>query len=339
MSTTWPDQAIMMTLSAIAYQNDIPGQLKNRNYATGGDWSVAWGPVQDDYGNLAYVALSASTGAYALVIRGSLRTFTWAAVENWYYDLDVLFQVQWPYFPNARGSMVSSGTYTQAFHLAISSYAAETLASFLTNTVPATTRLYVTGHSLGGNLATALASWISAQRVPDPTQTDPNTHVYTFAAPSAGNTVFASAYNQRFPNSWRYCNLLDVVPNAWDNLLQIDGIYDDYFLPTPVLVQGAVDSMELALLGSEEAYGSFYQQTNGSGTSLGPEFVIPAPDWYTEVAAQHASNMYLNLLGAPTIVSDLFPAERAILRGPIMQRPTIQRGSVPPLIVKRPHSR
>jgi triacylglycerol lipase len=329
----------MMTLSAIAYQNDIRGQLKNTNYATGGDWSVAWGPVQDDYGNLAYVAVSASTGAYALVIRGSLTTFTWAAVENWYYDLDVLFQVSWPYFPNAPASKVSSGTYRQAFHLATASYVAETLAWFLTNAVPRTARLYVTGHSLGGNLATALASWISAQRNPDPSQPDPNTHVYTFAAPSPGNTVFAAAYNQRFPNSWRYCNLLDVVPNAWDNLLAIDSIYDNHFLPTPILVQGAVDSMEFALLGSEEAYGSFYQQTNGSGTALGPVFVIPAPDWYTEVAAQHASNMYLNLLGAPAIVPDLFPGVRAALKGPIMQPPVIQKGAVPPLIVKRPRVR
>ncbi len=100
----------MMTLAAIAYQRDIAGQLKKKNYATEGDRSLAWGPIQYCYGNLAYVAVSASTGNYALVIRGSLPTFTWAAFENWFYDLDVLLQFSWPYFPNAE-CKVSNGTY------------------------------------------------------------------------------------------------------------------------------------------------------------------------------------------------------------------------------------
>jgi|SRR6185312_4389301 len=335
MSKTWPDQAIMMTLSAIAYQLDIPGQLKNPNYATGGDWSLVWGPVQDDYGNLAYVAKSASKGAFALVIRGSLTTFSWAAFENWFYDLDVLFQRPWPYFRNTPGTMVSSGSYIQASNLTSSTYAGQTLASFLTQGVPAGSTLYVTGHSLGGNLATVLASWISAQRNPNPGQPDPKTQVYTFAAPSPGNTVFASAYNQRFPNSWRYWNQLDAVPNAWDNLLAINSIYDSYFLPTPILVQGAVDSMEAALLASEDYYNSYYQQTNGPGTPLGPSFIIPAPDWYTEMEGQHAHNTYLNLLDAPPVVPEMFLGERAPLRGPILERPILKKEQVPPLIITR----
>lgn len=35
MSNTWPEEAVMMTLSRIAYSSDILGQLKNKNYATG----------------------------------------------------------------------------------------------------------------------------------------------------------------------------------------------------------------------------------------------------------------------------------------------------------------
>jgi triacylglycerol lipase len=338
MSTTWSEQAIMMTLSAIAYQSDIAGQLKKKNYATAGDWSLAWGPIQDSYGNLAYVAVSASTRNYALVIRGSLLTFTWAALENWFYDLDVLFQSSWPYFPNAPGCRVSNGTYWQAFGLAASTYGGQTLASFLMNSVPPSAILYVTGHSLGGNLATALASWISAQRGPAAGRPDPNTRPYTFAAPSAGNTVFASAYNARFPNSARYCNVIDVVPNAWDNLLNIDGIYDSYFLYTPIVVQAAVDSMYTALLASEEAYGSFYQQTNGRGTPLGPNFLLNA-DWYTEVGFQHGHNTYLGLLGAPPVNASLLAEATPEEIGPIMLRPKIEKGSVPPMLVLRPRAR
>lgn len=338
MSTTWSEQAIMMTLSAIAYQSDIAGQLKNKNYATAGDWSLAWGPIQDSYGNLAYVAVSASTGNYALVIRGSLITFTWAALENWFYDLDVLFQSSWPYFPNAPESMVSNGTYWQAYGLAASTYQGQTLASFLVNSVPQSATLYVTGHSLGGNLATALASWISTQRGPAAGQADPNTRPYTFAAPSPGNSVFASAYNARFPNSWRYANVLDVVPNAWDNLTNINTIYDNYFLTTPFVVQGAVESMYATLLASETAYGSYYLQTNGSGTPLGPDWLMNA-DWYTEVGFQHGHNTYLALLGAPLVNSNLLAEATAEAIGPIMMRPKIERGSVPAMLVLRPRVR
>jgi hypothetical protein len=37
MANTWPDSAVMMTLAGIAYSSDIPGQLKNTDYATQGD--------------------------------------------------------------------------------------------------------------------------------------------------------------------------------------------------------------------------------------------------------------------------------------------------------------
>lgn len=338
MSTAWSEQAIMMTLSAIAYSTDIAGQLKNKNYATTGDWSLAWGPVQDDYGNLAYVAVSASTRNYALVIRGSLLTFTWEALENWFYDLDVVIQYSWPYFPDVQGCKVSSGTYWQSFGLAAATYGGQTLASFLTNSVPASAILYVTGHSLGGNLATALASWISAQRGPAAGRPDPNTRPYTFAAPSSGNTAFASAYNVRFPNSRRYQNILDVVPNAWDNILNIDTIYDNYFVNTPLYVQAAIDSMYFALSASEEAYGSFYQQTNGSGTPLGPTWLTFA-DWYTQVGFQHGHNTYLGLLNAPVVKSNLLAEAAAEAIGPVMMRPTIERGSVPPMLMLRQRRR
>jgi triacylglycerol lipase len=334
MSTAWPDQAIMMTLSAIAYQSDIAGQLKNKTYATGGDWSLVWGPVQNDYGNLAFVVRSASTGNFALVIRGSLITFTWAALENWFYDLDVLLQSSWPYFPNASGAMVSNGTYWQAYGLASTTWGGQTLASFLMNFVPRSATLYVTGHSLGGNLATVLASWISALRGPAPGQQDPNTRPYTFAAPSPGNTVFASAYNARFPNSWRYWNVLDVVPNAWDNLPNIGSIYDDYGLYTPVAVLISVDSMYGALLASEAAYDSYYQQTNGNGTSIGTNWQMFV-DWYTEVGFQHGHNTYLGLLGAPPVKDSLLPELTAEAIGPIMQRPKIEKGKVPPMVAPR----
>jgi triacylglycerol lipase len=334
MSTTWPDSAVMITLSAIAYQSDVAGQLKNTEYATGGNWSLAWGPVQNDYGNLAYVAKNLTTGAYALVIRGSEFGFSWTAFENWFYDLDVIFQIGWPYLSNAPDSAISLGSYVQAMHISTMTWNGQSLANFLMNGGPQSAMLYVTGHSLGGNLATVLASWISSLRVKDPSQPDPSTQIYTYATPSPGNEAFATAYNSRFPNSWRYVNPLDIVPKTWDHMVDVIGIYDDYFLYTPDLVEAAIYSMQGSLWSSEELYGSFYQQTNGDGTTLPTVFILPAPDWFSEVAGQHASNTYLSLLGAPPIVSSLIAGPAAkrmgITPGPVIPRPVFRRRHIRP---------
>ena len=43
--------------------------------------------------------------------------------------------------------------------------------------------------------------------------------VFTFAAPTAGNTQFAAAFDAQFPNSWRYYNALD---------LRADGLHAEH---------------------------------------------------------------------------------------------------------------
>lgn len=67
-------------------------------------------------------------------------------------------------------------------------------------------RLFVTGHSLGGALATLSA--------PDITANTRFTHpvVYTFGAPRVGDPAFAGMYAGRVPNSYRVYNVLDAVP-------------------------------------------------------------------------------------------------------------------------------
>src|SRR5262249_52455086 len=69
-------------------------------------------------------------------------------------------------------------------------------------------------HSLGGNLATVLAPWLSYQ-ITAANKTPPSLFpVFTFAAPTAGNVQFATAFDNLFPNSWRYYNALDLIPMA-----------------------------------------------------------------------------------------------------------------------------
>lgn len=301
MANTWPDSAIMMTLAGIAYSSDIPGQLKNTDYATEGDWSVVWGPVDDSYGNLAYVAVSASTGKYALVVRGSETSFSWDTLYNWFYNLYVTWQNPWPYFPTQPQAMLSYGSWVQATQLTLASWNGQTLGQYLTDSLPKDAVLALTGHSLGGNLVTVLASWISSLRGPDGSQPDPNTEVYTFAAPSAGNTQFADGFNARFPKSYRYWNTLDAVPHAWDSLLDLLTIYDGIGITTPSWVWDAVVALEAALVASEWSYGSYYLQPNGNGSPLTGSLIELNGDYLAEVAYQHGTNVYLGLLNAPLL--------------------------------------
>ena len=63
----------------------------------------------------------------------------------------------------------------------------------------------VTGHSLGGALAT-LAAFDIRKQLLDNRQS--NTHVvcYTFAAPRTGNHAFARDYNAAVPDTWSVIN-------------------------------------------------------------------------------------------------------------------------------------
>lgn len=57
--------------------------------------------------------------------------------------------------------------------------------------------LYITGHSLGGALATLMAAFLS-------NGSWPGVAVYTFGSPRVGNRGFAALYDHLVPNTWRY---------------------------------------------------------------------------------------------------------------------------------------
>lgn len=67
---------------------------------------------------------------------------------------------------------------------------------------------YITGHSLGGALATLSAMEI-ALAVP---KIRPQLQLYTYAAPRIGDRTFAQAHSELIPNSYRVVNLSDSVP-------------------------------------------------------------------------------------------------------------------------------
>ncbi|XEC93643.1 Mbeg1-like protein [Paenibacillus tarimensis] len=68
-------------------------------------------------------------------------------------------------------------------------------------------RLYVTGHSLGGALAVLAAPDIAVNTA------HKRPHVYTFAAPRAGDPKFVRMFNAKVPVCWRIYNEHDIVPH------------------------------------------------------------------------------------------------------------------------------
>ena len=76
------------------------------------------------------------------------------------------------------------------------------------NRIDSNVPCYVTGHSLGGAVATLSAMEI-ALNVP---QIRPQLQLYTYASPRIGDRIFAQAHSQLIPNSYRIVNLSDSVP-------------------------------------------------------------------------------------------------------------------------------
>jgi len=80
----------------------------------------------------------------------------------------------------------------------------------------------VTGHSLGGALATLCAVDIQYNF------SNVAINIYTFGAPRVGNDGFRESFNRRVPNSYRFVYGMDMVsalPRPWQGYHHVDTEY------------------------------------------------------------------------------------------------------------------
>jgi lipase (class 3) len=320
--------------------------LANPSLATAGSWEPIWLALTEDRANLAYIA--ANTAApesgpeYAIVLRG---TFGGSPID---VAEDTLVSEMLP-FAYAGGAAVSQGAM-QAFTEITSAVSTQTgsgtilpaainLLSALNaldqaaSGAKATPTFYLTGHSLGGSLATTLSLYLQAQ----PWSPTPSFQVYTFAAPTAGGADFANYFNEKFPQEstpatqtqqatcvW---NGFDIVPNAWWNLTgSVKSGAVEYFFAKPVSPGWSAATVSIVTAIADKLYPS-------GNPKIGPPNVYVQPDqqdalnvsdgkivyltqfppdatdtqqWEAQAGFQHANNTYLTLLGAP-LLYDVVP--------------------------------
>jgi hypothetical protein len=291
-------------------RQDIDAALRGSNYAT---WRVVWGPgLSANRANMLYVAGERSGSQLAVAVRGT----DWSFWLNWLENFASLL----PLVPftsvlpsvSAGNPQIAAGTNV-GLQLLLGAEASTLdghqvdLTTFLRGQGDQA-GIFVTGHSLGGCLASVLAPSLAQQL-----GTAKNFKVYTFAAPSAGNRDFASYYNRLFTDAaaastaYRMFNDLDIVPHSWATLAAIAA----YYTPAPP----CPDALKQVIARVVSVVGSAYEQVgiadHGSAVPLHGQVVAPtvpvlssdpaAAMFFQEVDHQHATETYMQLLSAAVV--------------------------------------
>ena len=307
LATTDPLTLATLYLCDIAYANDIstiPTLVQKAPPLTkSGAWRCLWGPAQSsDQSNLAFVAGYSVQPGFAVqsicvTIRGTdiySGEDIWGILEQIWQDLDATSQVPLPWAPGntARIAQGTSDGLTVIVGLTDNSGVslADYLNGFLGAASNANATSVVTGHSLGGCLATVVAPWIESIR---PASYKGIIQPVTFAAPTAGNADFAAYYSTLFPMARRFQNTLDVIPLGFENLFGILDIYSRDGLDAPDMVWTGILGMQALLDYYNVSYTQPYQ---GKQSLPGVFFGKDRDDWYAQALHQHHLATYRSLL-------------------------------------------
>ena len=222
----------------------------------------SFGPVH----SRVFYGFAAAGGAPATVVvalRGTATTTEWR--DDFQWDLVPFTQV--PGGGNvARGFRDIYGTFgtmtpgQQHSAPAPATFAADVAqaatGSLADEVDPAGLPIVVTGHSLGGALATLLVTDLTANTPLKP-------QAWTSASPNAGDAAFAARYGALSTVSWRICNQVDVVPYF------PAGIFDHY---QPVTTGYAINSLGKAKwnLGCAHALNTYLHVLSPATVPLDP---------------------------------------------------------------------
>ncbi len=312
---------------ALRITGGIWTQLTDPSIDTGGVWRMVWLGLSPDNANMACVLQNFDgSNQFAVVVRGTVDS-----PLDMMEDLDVGTVVPFTAAGSPTPVAVSAGAmaaFTQVVNATgftgtpaeraledesgrpgpalppgtkLTAALADLLAVAPTSPPPV---VYVTGHSLGGCVATMLAPYLQAQ---DWAPSEPQFGLVTFAAPTAGPQGFAR-YVSGGP--WKpfatYTNAYDLVPLAWSGLATAKSWYPKG--KGPVATTGVqVLLSELDLLRK----GNVYVQPDAGLPPLNQDYGNHDPqlveettaDYLGQVAYQHANSTYLTLLGGTQVLA------------------------------------
>lgn len=331
MTTPTPQQ-VTMTLAAVASTCAAPrpsgedlfahatrilagirSHLSDPGLATGGTWTPLWLALSPGNTNLCYIAQNLASGSneFAVVIRGTNASLT-DILENLDVGTVVPFTAGEPPDPIAvsKGAMAAFTQIVNAPSIVPTGeeYSGTTLVpalATLLESAPGTPQptVYVTGHSLGGCLASMVAVYLQAQKWINA----PAFAVYTFAAPTAGLKSFADYFTSiQWAAANRTVNAYDVVPRAWDDLQEVKKWY-----PAPGPKANLRVKEIIGVIAGMTKGNVYHQPGHADLLNFGPRkrYKVYDPDlvnkteedFIGQAAFQHANNTYLRLLDAPAI--------------------------------------
>lgn len=303
------EAGVMMTLSALCYtaegntnamqvRDSIILQLADTNYATVNKWKLAWGPgMSPSGGNLVYAAVDSTSDTiqYAICVRGTILN-----LSNIEEDLDVIYLVPWTYGMSGDSIAYGSAQGFDTLMLTTDPVSSATLESFLNSLNAPKQKMFITGHSLGGAMATLMQSWFVKKGFTSKFKLKG----YTFAAPTVGTPVFVSSFHSMLTGAGaenhRCVNSKDVVPYLWAGLYNITP--DNIPTQVPPLVSAICTTAANYLRDSGIVYKHVEtRQDLGTMDPVG----CGTPGQYSTyecwVGFEHSSATYLRLLDADTI--------------------------------------
>jgi len=287
-------QQEMMSLSAVAYMpfdsiNMLQDNL-NAVDALGKAYTAIWWEKKSAL--IVYVVKNKFTNAYAVVFRGQVFRPSLPFLIQLYEDLILGRQESMPY-SRLGNAKVAAGIIDIIQDIGLSTYGGRTLKQVLNN-LPIKTKVYMTGHSLGGSLATVYAAKIACSN-----SVDLDIIPFTFGAPTAGNDSFADLFdpnhaNFLFSQSLRCINTRDIMPFAWNNLQGITTV--DYGnIKCPAEFNLCIEYADRLLIISRVFYSHPPPELELKGADHGME------SFFKKALYQHEPNTYMTLLGLDPI--------------------------------------
>ncbi|NVB40712.1 hypothetical protein G6O69_22930 [Pseudenhygromyxa sp. WMMC2535] len=281
-----------------------------------GRWRFVWGPAISEGlfadRHLFFIVQSEDRPQEAaLVIRGTNPL----ALENIFVEVQGFSkQVPWAYghsFAKGRKPKISEGIKTGIDHLLEMvppggcPGAGQTALEFLAGIERAaksageSMALRVTGHSLGGTLASTFALLLQdaardesvAKSIEMPLSSRVDISCYPIAGFTAGNPAFASYADESLKNTDRIHNVLDAVPRMYD----IDGLGEVPSLYEPTIKSDLISVAVEGTIKSLEAKKLIYKQIKQDQEGLPGTVSAAGNSFVAEMLWQHTEG-YIELL-------------------------------------------